>query len=143
VPDHTSTPDETAQALRAAIVATLAGAGWVYLEKGTAIASKTYPTAVGPKESLAYLADFGPSETSYLLQGQYHSEGWNVLGARTVSIPKNGDPATVMRLVETFAAGAEEAVMQSYAARLYRLPDAPTDETGQGEGESEDSAPSM
>lgn len=142
-----STTENNDQALRAAIVAQLVAAGWVSLEKGTAIAKKTYRTAVGLKEALVYLADFGPNETNYLLQGEYYSEGRNVLSAEAVLIPKQGETAAVMRLTDRFAAAAEKSVLESYAARLYSLGIMPASEArhgaGEGEGEEAPAAPSM
>lgn len=147
MPDQTSTSIDTDQALRAAIVAQLAAAGWTALEQSTAIAIKTYETAVGPKDAHAYLADFGPGEANYVLRGEYYSEGSDVLSACGVLIPKNANPAVVRTLAERFAAGAEQAVLESYAARLYhrwgyRAGQAHQREE-EGEGEGEAPAPSM
>lgn len=145
VPDQTTTAIETDQALRAAIAAQLAAAGWVLLKQTTAIAMKTYPTAVGPKDAHAYLADFGPSERNYVLQGEYYSEGSNVLSAHGLLIPKDADLATASTLTERFAAGAEKAVLESYAARLYLRwggqIGGDVDCEGQGDGEA--ASPSM
>ena len=149
MPDQTSTSNNTDQALRAAIVAHLVAAGWTALERSTAIAIKTYDTAVGPKDAHVYLADFGPGETNYVLQGEYYSEGSNVLSARGILIPKDADPAAVTTLTERFAASAEHAVLDSYAARLlhkfgYRAGQAQQgEEGGDSEGEGETPAPSM
>jgi hypothetical protein len=147
MPDQTSTSNNTDQALRAAIVAHLVAAGWTALERSTAIAIKTYDTAVGPKDAHVYLADFGPGETNYVLQGEYYSEGSNVLSARGILIPKDADPAAVKTLTERFAASAEHAVLDSYAARLlhqfgYRAGQVHQGEE-EGEGEVETPAPSM
>lgn len=147
MPEQTSASNETDQALRAAIVAQLVAAGWTALERSTAIAIKTYDTAVGPRDAHAYLADFGPSETNYVLQGEYYSEGSNVLSARGILIPKDADLAAAKTLTERFATGAEAAVLDSYAARLlhkfgYRAGQAHHGEE-EGEGEGEAPAPSM
>lgn len=147
MPDQTSTSDETNQALRPAIVAQLVAAGWTALERSPSIAIKTYDTAVGPKDAHVYLVDFGPSETNYFLQGEYYSEGSNVLGARGILIPKDADLAAVRTLTERFAAGAEQAVLDSYAARLlhkfgYRAGQAHQRED-EGEGDDDAPAPSM
>lgn len=147
MPEQTSTSDETDQALRAAIVAQLVAAGWTAMERSTAIAIKTYDTAVGPKDAHVYLADFGPSETNYVLQGEYYSEGSNALSARGILIPKDADPKAAKTLTEHFATGAEAAVLDSYAARLlhkfvYRAGQAHQEEE-EGEGEGEAPAPSM
>ena len=119
MPDQTCTSNDTDQALRAAIVAQLVAAGWTALERSTAIAIKTYDTAVGQKDAHVYIADFGPGERNYVLQGEYYSEGSNVLSANGVLIPKDADLATAAALTERFAAGAERDVLASYAARLH------------------------
>ncbi|MFJ1470147.1 ADP-ribosyltransferase-containing protein [Massilia orientalis] len=147
MPGQTSASNETDQALRAAIVAQLVAAGWAAIERSTAIALKTYDTAVGRKDAHAYLADFGPSETNYVLQGEYYSEGSNVLSARGILIPKDADLAAAKTLTERFATGAEAAVLDSYAARLlhkfgYRAGQAHQGEE-EGEGGGEAPAPSM
>lgn len=48
------------QERRAAIVAQLAAAGWTPIQGRTAIANKTYPTAVGPKEAQVYWPSSAP-----------------------------------------------------------------------------------
>lgn len=145
MPDHTSTSNDTDQALRAAIVAQLVASGWTALERTTAIAIRAYDTAVGRKDAHVYLAGFGPTEPNYVLQGEYYSQGSNVLSARGILIPKDADLAAAKTLTERFAAGAEQAVMESYAARLlhkfgYRVGQAHQCEE---EGEGESPAPSM
>lgn len=147
MPAQTSTCNETDQTLRAAIVAQLVEAGWTAIERSTAIAIKTYDTAVGPKDAHVYLADFGPSETNYVLQGEYYSEGSDVLSARGILVPKDADLATANTLTERFATDAEAAVLDSYAARLlhkfgYRAGQTHQGEE-EGEGEGEAPAPSM
>jgi hypothetical protein len=119
MPNDTIATEDAGQALRAAITAQLSAAGWTPLAGTTAIALKTYQTAVGPKDAHAYIADFGPNEPNYVLRGEYYSEGSNVLSADGVLIPKDADPATATALVEQFAAGAEKSVLDSYAARLH------------------------
>lgn len=135
--DQIKTTEQADQALRAAIVAQLVADGWIAVPNGTAIAIKSYATAVGPKDALVYLADFGRNEANYVLQGEYYSEGRNALAADAVLIPKSGDPAEVMRLVERFAAGAEKSVLESYAARLYLLGVRPADQAEEVDEEGE------
>lgn len=119
--NHDNINADADKALRSTIVAQLAAAGWTPLEGGAAIANKMYETAVGLKEAQAYLADCGSTSENYVLQGQYYSEGRNVLGGSGILIPKAGDEPTVTQLTQKFAAGAEKEVLQSYAARLLRL----------------------
>lgn len=131
-------------ALRSTIVAQLAAAGWTPLEGGTAIANKIYETAVGLKEAQVYLADYGPTSENYVLEGQYYSEGRNILGGSGILIPKAADEAKVIQLAQKFAAGAEKEVLQSYAARLLRSREVHADQGDEEEGEEgESAAPSM
>lgn len=92
--------------------------GWSSCEGGAACASKVYQTAVGPKQALVFLKDFGRDSVSFMLSGEYYSEGRNVLEPRSVLIPKIADEQTVSMHVDAFATQADEAVSQSYAARL-------------------------
>lgn len=143
--DHSIICQETDQALRVTIAAQLVAAGLVRLERTTAIAMKTYPTAVGLKDAHVYLADFGPEETNYVLQGEYYSEGRNALGGSGVLIPKDADPELAIALTVRFAVGAEKSVLSSYAARLYQRWGASASDCDQAEGEkeSEGEAPPM
>jgi hypothetical protein len=108
------------QPLKNRIQALLATHGWTALDS-TAIASRDYRTAVGIKTAHVYLADFGASSPNAMLQGDYLSEGRNVLGGINGLIRKDVDDADLARLVQAFAASAHAAVEASYAARLLRL----------------------
>ena len=92
--------------------------GWELVEGGTALATKIYATAVGPKEGQAYLSRSAEDDPNETLYGQYYSEGRNVMPG--VLIPKSADAATLKRLVAQFAGEADAAVAGSYAARLNR-----------------------
>jgi len=140
--NHDNTRGDADKALRSTIAAQLAAAGWTALGGGTAIANKMCETAVGLKEAQVYLADHGPTSENYVLQGQYYSEGRNVLGGSAILIPKAGEEATVTQLTQKFAAGAEKEVLQSYAARLLRLRDVAADQ-GEEVEEGLSQAPSM
>lgn len=89
--------------------------GWSPLDGG-ALAGKAFMTAVGTKDAHVYLAHF-PS--AYVLQGEYYSEGGNVCAAHAVTIPKNAMLAEVKRLTTLFVEAIEEAIADSYAARLW------------------------
>ena len=104
------------------VLSLLTTRGWVP-EAGTAIASKTYATAVGPKQAHAYLADFGPSSAHLCLTGDYRSEGRNILESRGQLLPKVAAPLEVEALACKFADAVDASVGESYAARLLRIPD--------------------
>ncbi|KWU19032.1 hypothetical protein [Burkholderia cenocepacia] len=93
--------------------------GWT-LSDGAAIAIKLYPTAVGPKQAAAYLADFGAESEHILIQGDYISEGNNVLAASSVFVHKKADAATIHARVDEFIVQANAVVADTYAARLLR-----------------------
>jgi hypothetical protein len=104
--------------LEATIAAHLSELGWKRLTGGTAIASKSYATAVGPKEALVYLQDFG-SQCDYVgLAGEYVSEGRNALDSQGQLIPRSAEGDALLATVQRFAADCDAAVAQTYAARL-------------------------
>jgi hypothetical protein len=91
--------------------------GWTAVP-GVALGGKKYATAVGPKEALAYLQDFGRGENSVVLTGTYQSEGRNCLASTMVHIPKSADADVIARLTERFVTEAETAIADTYAYRL-------------------------
>lgn len=103
--------------MKIAVTAHLVGQGWTR-EEGTALASKNYRTAVGVKQAHVYLADYGPNSTSFLLTGDYQSEGRNQLEPHAVMIRKQAGAAEIAHNVEIFARQADVVVSQSFAARL-------------------------
>lgn len=112
-------PDAIAT-MKMAISEHLAKSGWTPVSNGTAIASKDYETAVGIKTAHVYLADFGPTGTDYLLQGEYYSKGNNALEPHPFSIPKDADDGTIDRLAAAFASRADVVISETYAVRLHR-----------------------
>jgi hypothetical protein len=82
-----------------------------------------------------------------VLQGEYYSEGSNVLSARGILIPKDADLSAAKTLTERFAAGAEKEVLDSYAKRLYHRwcnqMDQARQAEGAGDGAGDAPAPSM
>ena len=126
------------KSLRDLVVEALAAAGWVANPGGTALALKQYETAVGIKEAQAYLGNLPSSVDNASLDGQYWSEGRNVLESAVVLIPKNADGEQVRSLATQFADQADTAVLQSYAARLLRnAPMQPLDAAGILDSEEE------
>lgn len=107
------------EALKVAVCETLQRMGWT-LASDTAIARKQFQTAVGPKEAVVYLDDYGPHCDNLVLGGSYHSEGRNCLESGVVLIPKKTVGAQVSHLVAKYVKGAEDAILNSYAARLYK-----------------------
>jgi hypothetical protein len=105
--------------LEKSIQAYLAELGWTVLDS-TAIASKMYDTAVGPRQALVYVQDFGPQEGVVRLMGDYQSEGRNCLSTTSVAITRFADEETIKALTQQFAAEADKAVGESYAMRLLR-----------------------
>lgn len=103
---------------RGALCALLLAHGWELVAGGTALATKSYATAVGPKEGQVYLSRSAADDPNQTLSGHYYSEGRNVMPGTL--IPKAADAATLERLVAQFAREADAAVADSYAARLLR-----------------------
>lgn len=94
--------------------------GWT-AAKGTAIASRNFETAVGVKTAYAYFYGFREGSEFATLTGDYISEGRNVLSSCHVLVPRTADKSKVAELVASFAAQAEVAVRQSYAAHLLKM----------------------
>lgn len=109
------------QAMRQQVKTALVALGWKALDS-TAVAEKSFETAVGPKVGHVYLHDYGAQSKAFILGGDYQSEGRNILESRGVLIPKGSDAEQVRGLVAAFVAGAEQAVGDSYAVRLMRAP---------------------
>lgn len=108
----------SALARRDAVGALLRQHGWVLVEGGTALATKVYPTAVGPKEAQVYLSRCRDDDPNQSLSGQYYSEGRNIMSAG-VLLPKTAEAADVERLVARFAREADAAVDASYARGIW------------------------
>lgn len=85
---------------------------------GPAIAVKSFDTAVGAKEAVAWLSK--GDEYNRTLSGDYHSEGRNALEACGVLIPVDADADTVRRLAQQFVEKVDSTVVQTYAAKLRR-----------------------
>jgi hypothetical protein len=92
--------------------------GWDVTHRGTAIGTKVYETAVGPKEALVFLTNSKPDDPNRTLRGEYVSEGRNVMPG--LLIPKATTVVQVEDLVRQFAQTADAAVADSYAVRLLR-----------------------
>lgn len=105
--------------MRLLITECLTAGGWTPFE-GPALATKTFETAVGDKEAVAWLQDWGKDSDSYMLSGEYQSEGHNALASSSILIPKSARGDEVRDLVAKFTSNADEAVAQTYAARLHR-----------------------
>jgi hypothetical protein len=90
--------------------------GWTPLTGHTAEATKTYETAVGPKEANLYISR--GDEYNRTLYGDYQSEGRNVLACGTL-IPVDASAEFVAALAAKWAAQAEADVDQSYARSLF------------------------
>jgi len=103
---------------RQAIVASLVACGWTALDS-TAIARKSFDTAVGEKEALVFLQTWGDSP-NFVVAGQYWSEGNNALSTSFIFIPKDASESEAQRLATVFAKKADAAVGDTYAMRLMR-----------------------
>ena len=108
----------SAPARRDAVGALLRQHGWVLVEGGTALATKVYRTAVGPKEAQVYLSRSRDDDPNQSLSGQYYSEGRNIMSTG-VLLPKAAAAADVERLVAQFAREADSAVDASYARGIW------------------------
>ena len=85
----------------------------------TAIAYKSFKTAVGEKVAHVYLTR--GDEYNRTLQGDYRSEGRNILEPRCQLIPFTANAAEVKTLVFAFISSIEAAIAESYAVKLMRF----------------------
>lgn len=104
--------------IRHAVAQHLAAIGGWAIGQGTAVASKMYDTAVGPKEAQIYLMR---GTARFTLTGQYYSEGRNALEAVMVLIEPTIGDEQLREMVEQFAGKVDAAVAATYAARLLGL----------------------
>lgn len=94
--------------------------GWVP-EKGVAANAagrKTYKTAVGDRDAIAWLAH-SASDNDVRLTGEYWSEGRNCLSTLFIHIPYTASDELIGEKVSYFAKQVDEQVSESYAARLW------------------------
>lgn len=105
--------------VRAQVGAHLQSLGWKMLES-VAVARKTFETAVGPKDAHAYLGHLRKDGASFLLTGDYWSEGRNVLESAVTLVPREATGAQLEASVGRFASSVETLVGQSYAVTLLQ-----------------------
>lgn len=106
------------QRMRDTALGVLVQAGWEPFPGGPALATKIFDTAVGPKQAAVHFS-WGSADDGFAgLNATYHSEGRNVLESTLCLIGKGDDPNAVARTVQAWAAAADAAVLDSYAARL-------------------------
>lgn len=92
--------------------------GWT-LVAGPAFATKTYDTAVGRKEAIAWLPwKFIKDEEHVYFRGQYESKGDNILVGCTEYIPVNASAEIVANHANAYCDNVDEAVRESYAGWL-------------------------
>jgi hypothetical protein len=105
-------------AIEAALKEALFKLGWAPA-RGSALAIKGYPTAVGIKQAVVYL-QLAAADHAYMLQGDYFSEGRNILESEFMMIPRNTLPHALTDLASVFASRTDHVISESYAARLLR-----------------------
>lgn len=94
----------------------LCAKGWT--QSDAAIATKDYETAAGGRTAIAFLS---PGDgINYVLQGDYQSEGHNILEPRGQLIPVDVKPDALEKIIETFILDTGKAIEDSYAVRLLR-----------------------
>lgn len=116
-----ATHAEQVQPMRQQVRTAFMVVGWTGLDS-TALAEKSFATAVGPKVAHVYLQDCDAQSKAFILAGDYQSEGRNILESCGVLFLKDAQCEAVCGLVASFIARAEQAVGQSYAVRLMRAP---------------------
>lgn len=105
--------------IRVLIQQRLVALGWTGTPY-TAVASKTFLTAVGERVAHAYVYEWGKDAPQGSLVGDYWSEGRNCLEPHAVLFPKDGTEEVIRQAVDDFATKVDAVVSQTYAARLLR-----------------------
>lgn len=108
---------ETVEKMKAILANQLETLGWTKTDS-VAIASREYPTAVGYKQALIYVADYGPDNDSVLLQGDYQSEGRNALEPHCMMVLRTADEEQLRQKAVEFSKNVDKVIMTTYAARL-------------------------
>lgn len=93
--------------------------GWTVLP-GPALASKTFATAVGPKDAILWLSRRVDQVGNRSLSGEYQSEGRNILGGCVQIVHEAADDAAVKGTTARFVDSVEAQIADSYAVRLLR-----------------------
>jgi len=102
--------------IKSAVVQCLVTLGWTPTAS-SAIASKIYQTAVGEKRADIYLQNW---PDSYMLVGDYQSEGRNILDSNCQIIRKTASLEDVAKIARQFCYSVEKTVAESYAVKLLR-----------------------
>jgi len=94
----------------------LLSSGWtLFPHPAAALAYKMYDTAVGKRESQVY---FSGDQYTWLISGDYQSQGTNILSTSSVFIAKNCSPEELNECLTDFLTKVETRISQSYAVRL-------------------------
>lgn len=103
------------------VVSALQAHGWTPVHPlDTAIAQKSFETAVGERVASVYLSQFDKEGFNCTLAGDYESEGRNQLAGDSMLISWNATPQDVQRITQAFAAQADQTISQTYAARIHQ-----------------------
>lgn len=111
-------PSGPFERIESVVVMRLLELGWMSLD-GTAIAEKTYQTAVGEKSALVYLSDWCGSNVAHVT-GQYWSEGRNIIEPLMAILAYETKPDAIRHQVDRIVSDLDKAVAESYAVKLLR-----------------------
>lgn len=90
--------------------------GWTIADSNVpAFALKSFKTAVGNRVASIF---FSVGKFNYSFNGYYQSEGRNILEPCIWLVPKEAEALEIEQLADMFAIRVDEAVVNSYAARL-------------------------
>ena len=111
--------------LKMALSTLASGHGWLAASPKeqhltTILATKDFDTAVGPKTAYLYLTPAGAG--CYKLQGEYLSEGRNILATLESTCLESSSDDALQSALLTVLNQAEKMVDHSYARRLLLRP---------------------
>lgn len=115
--------DQSTDTLKVLIADRLIAQGWTIVDDlsftcTSAVATKEYSTAVGPKTAIAYLEP-GDNGARRLI-GDYYSEGNNVLSTTTIRFTPDLPSDDVQTGADRFTTVVDDIVSRTYAVRLLR-----------------------
>jgi hypothetical protein len=117
----------TTDAIAVRVLQILREKGWTAKSGRPDFVAKEFATAVGIKVASAWCSRTGSG--AHWIQGEYRSEGRNVLESRLISVEPGADDAAVISAAVRFHEEANATVMETYAARLLSR----RQHSGQGE----------
>lgn len=79
---------------------------------------KEYDTKVGKKQANIYLEPIENNGESYILKGEYRSEGRNILGNQNIILKDSYEDNVIKKQIQQFSQNIGITIDNSYARKL-------------------------